>query len=346
MPPRRHADKPPGRAVVQQGIAASLGTKVFVQIKVSELAKYVDYEFSIPGSFWDTCEEEDAETLYRVKVVEFDARHKFDGISARVASVRVEVQGTAASLFDNTNIWMAQDLLSKLVGAEKERRAAADAIERSNNIAAGSLVEGEAEGTGGADEEEEALVTPPADTGGGGSRGGKFFAHFSAPVLLRTVTRKTRRKSGGTVDVSVWAYQCLHCERPPVTQEGSGSGSLSVHAQTWHRNIYEVGSRGERMCRIRISPLEFKARVTAVVWLNISTRVCARPRSTPRCRCATDSSSSSTRSPRRSTCTSPLPWRPTGTTPRRPAVGARAAACTRRTSTSGTRRRTPGSLSE
>ena len=90
----------------------------------------------------------------------------------------------------------------------------------------------------------EAMVTPPADTGGGGSRGGKFFAHFSAPVLLRTVSRKTRRKSGGTVDVSVWAYQCLHCDRPPVTQEGSGSGSLSVHAQTWHRSIYEVGSRG------------------------------------------------------------------------------------------------------
>ena len=206
MPPRKHADKPPGRAVVQQGIAASLGTKAFVQIKVSELAKFVGYEFSIPGLFWDTCEEEDAETLYRVKVVEFDARHKFDGISARVASVRVEVQGSAASLFDNTNIWMAQDLLSKHVSAEKERRAAADAIERSSSIAAGSLVEGEAEGTGGADEEEEAMVTPPADTGGGGSRGGKFFAHFSAPVLLRTVTRKTRRKSGGTVDVSVWAY--------------------------------------------------------------------------------------------------------------------------------------------
>ena len=140
---------------------------------------------------------------------------------------------------------MAQDLLSKHASAEKERQAAADAIECSNNIAAGSLVEGKAEGTGGADGEEEEMVTPPADTGGGGSRGGKFFTHsLTPPVLLRTVTRKTRRKSGGTADVSVWAYQCLHCERPPVPQEGSGSGSLSVHAQTWHRCIYEVGSGG------------------------------------------------------------------------------------------------------
>ena len=63
MPPRKHVDKPPGRTVVQQGIAASLGTKAFVQIKVSELAKYVGFEFSITGSFWDTCKEDDADTL-------------------------------------------------------------------------------------------------------------------------------------------------------------------------------------------------------------------------------------------------------------------------------------------
>ena len=56
------------------------------------LAKYVDFKFSIPGSFWGTCEEDDTETLYRVKVMEFDARQKFDGISARTASVHVEVE--------------------------------------------------------------------------------------------------------------------------------------------------------------------------------------------------------------------------------------------------------------
>ena len=38
MPPRKHVAKPPGRAVLQQGIAASLGTKAPVQVKVSELA--------------------------------------------------------------------------------------------------------------------------------------------------------------------------------------------------------------------------------------------------------------------------------------------------------------------
>ena len=46
----------PGRAVVQQGIAASLGTKAFVQIKRSELAKYVGFEFPIPGSLWGNCD--------------------------------------------------------------------------------------------------------------------------------------------------------------------------------------------------------------------------------------------------------------------------------------------------
>ena len=82
------------------------------------------------------------------------------------------------------------------------------------------------------------METPPAE-GGGGSRGGKFFSHFAAQVLLRTATRKARRKSGGTVEVKTWAYQCVHCDRAPVTQEGSCSGALSAHAQTWHRAIYE-----------------------------------------------------------------------------------------------------------
>ena len=60
---------------------------------------------STPGSFWGECDEEDAETLYPAKVAEFDARHKFDGIiAARMAAVCVEVQGSAASTVDNTNI--------------------------------------------------------------------------------------------------------------------------------------------------------------------------------------------------------------------------------------------------
>jgi hypothetical protein len=38
---------------------------------------------------------------------------------------------------------------------------------------------------------------------GGGSRGGKFFTHFGAPLLLRTVKRKARRKSGEYIDIEV-----------------------------------------------------------------------------------------------------------------------------------------------
>ena len=74
-------------------------------------------------------------------MVEFDARHKFDGIAARMEAVRVEAQGSAASLVNNTNVRMAQDLLSKHFSEEKERCAAVEALAKSDRIASGALLE-------------------------------------------------------------------------------------------------------------------------------------------------------------------------------------------------------------
>ena len=142
----RRRDAGPSRPSVQQGIAAAMGTTSFTQIKVSELAKYVGTDLSIPGSFWDNCPEADVDTLYPIKVVQYDVRHKFDGIGARCAAVRVEVQGSAAAFVENGNIWMATDVFSRHMSAENERQAAAEALEASQKIAAGSLVEGEDEG--------------------------------------------------------------------------------------------------------------------------------------------------------------------------------------------------------
>ena len=197
----RRRDAGPSRPSVQQGIAAAMGTTSFTQIKVSELAKYVGTDLSIPGSFWDNCPEADVDTLYPIKVVQYDVRHKFDGIGARCAAVRVEVQGSAAAFVENGNIWMATDVFSRHMSAENERQAAAEALEASQKIATGSLVEGEDEGE--CPELETVLATPPADICGGGSRGGKFFTHFAPPVLLRTVKRKARRKSGEYIDIEV-----------------------------------------------------------------------------------------------------------------------------------------------
>ena len=50
-PPGNDAEGQGRRAEVQQGIAAALGQKAFVQIKVTDLSKYVGEELSIPGSF-------------------------------------------------------------------------------------------------------------------------------------------------------------------------------------------------------------------------------------------------------------------------------------------------------
>ena len=112
-------------------------------------------------------------------MVQYDVRHKFDGIGARCAAVRVEVQGSAAAFVENGNIWMATDVFSRHMSAENERQAAAEALEASQKIATGSLVEGEDEGE--CPELETVLATPPADICGGGSRGGKFFTHFAPP---------------------------------------------------------------------------------------------------------------------------------------------------------------------
>jgi hypothetical protein len=111
------------------------------------------------------------------------------------------VQGSAAAFVENGNIWMATDVFSRHMSAENERQAAAEALEASQKIATGSLVEGEDEGE--CPELETVLATPPADICGGGSRGGKFFTHFAPPVLLRTVKRKARRKSGEYIDIEV-----------------------------------------------------------------------------------------------------------------------------------------------
>ena len=49
---------------------------------MSELSKYDGADLSIPGTFWDNCPEaDDVGALYPTKAVEYDVRHKFDGIA-------------------------------------------------------------------------------------------------------------------------------------------------------------------------------------------------------------------------------------------------------------------------
>ena len=83
---------------------------------MSELSKYVGADLSIP--------EADVGALYPIKAVEYDVRHKFDGIGARCAAICVEVQGSAAAVVENGNTWMATDVFSRHMSAENERRAA------------------------------------------------------------------------------------------------------------------------------------------------------------------------------------------------------------------------------
>ena len=75
----------------QQTMAAAFGgAATYTKIKDCDLAKYVNKELSIPGSFWDGCEEDNLDTLYMVKVMESELKHKFQGTCSG-AAVRFEV---------------------------------------------------------------------------------------------------------------------------------------------------------------------------------------------------------------------------------------------------------------
>ena len=221
----------------QQTMTAAFNSSSYTKIKEADLFTFVEKELSVPGSFWPDCEETDLETLYMVKVVAHTGKHKFQGMGSSVAAVRVEVQGSAAALVDNENIWIGLDLFSKFWSAEVERVRAKDALERSAALANGDLIEAE---DGGAcpDLVEVDADEAPSHVHGPGSRGGHFIEHFHPPRHARTVMRKSRRKSGEQVEVLVYVYTCKHCDKD-VTQEGSGSGALSGHCRLHHPLIYK-----------------------------------------------------------------------------------------------------------
>ena len=150
--------------------------------------------------------------MVKVKVKAVDLKQKFQGTSSSVAAVRVEVKGSATALVDNENTWIALSLFSKFWSAEVERVCAKDALERNAPLANGDLVEA-GDGGAGPDVADVDVDKTSPHVRGAGSRGGHFTKHFHPPRHVRTMLRKSRRKSDEQVEVLICVYQCKHCEK-------------------------------------------------------------------------------------------------------------------------------------
>ena len=146
------------------------------------------------------------------------------------------------------------------MSAENERQAAAEALEASQKIVTGSLVEGEDEGecpeldwrrcsrrhrltlaeAAAAAASSSRTSAPPCSCERSSAR---HAARAAGPLISRCEFSSEFGYAAlsellALIVSQVWAYQCLHCNGKPVTQEGSGSGALSAHCQTWHGEIY------------------------------------------------------------------------------------------------------------
>lgn len=103
------------RVIVPLLVMQNFLTSRYSKIRACQMGKYIGKTSAILGEYWqDQCEAEDRDTLYAIKVLEFDGAKKIQGIGTLQAMVRFECIDDDAEYNDPEKpMWMSLDMFSK-----------------------------------------------------------------------------------------------------------------------------------------------------------------------------------------------------------------------------------------